>query len=332
MYVHVIHNPGESREVWEPLYRLAVPASAFELELLQHPALQRLRHIRHYGAAALVCPVKHSRYDHTVGVWALAKTFFPDWRELHAAALMHDAGHLPFSHAFESKIGKDHHAQTERWIYSESITRILRKHGLSPDTITRLLNTDSPLSHRSEYLGIDHLDSFLRDTAAAGCFPDTPSTWIGRLGFEGCYLNAADEETAMKLIEAVVLDHRIFLNPYHVALDALLGEAVARWLGEEAGRIDEVVTMTDHRLLSELEQAPDPVVRSLVRVLLEEPHRLVLCDEGEADAYRAEVRKVYARQPLVDGQPFAARSPKAKALLGELDTMKGSFCFRIHDG
>lgn len=153
---------------FEPLYRLEVAVSPFERELLQSIPLRRLKHLHHFGASSLITPVTHSRLEHTLGVWTLAKHFFPAWPELHAAALLHDIGHLPFSHAAELPLGFDHHAQTLELISAEPIATILERHGLLPEAVIGLLNRDTPLSHKTRGLSLDHLDSFFRDTHAAG--------------------------------------------------------------------------------------------------------------------------------------------------------------------
>jgi uncharacterized protein len=78
---------------------------------------QRLRRIRQLGFSDLVYPgATHSRFAHSLGVFHTARQlmrivrrFTPDQPEEHikaeaalAAALVHDVGHGPFSHAFET--------------------------------------------------------------------------------------------------------------------------------------------------------------------------------------------------------------------------------------
>lgn len=111
-------------EIWEPLYRRKIVASSLELELFRSRPVRRLKHLRHYGAAAFVSPVVHSRLEHTIGVWALACVFFPHDLILRVSAILHDIGHLPFSHAIERTLQLDHHAFTDELISSGEITEI----------------------------------------------------------------------------------------------------------------------------------------------------------------------------------------------------------------
>jgi hypothetical protein len=96
--------------------------------LLDSPLLQRLRGVRQLGLAYLVYSgVKHDRLEHSIGVVAAAQRMMdclrlhaqdrqqfgtrpdadvpsPDKREVQVvrlAALLHDVGHAPFSHAIE---------------------------------------------------------------------------------------------------------------------------------------------------------------------------------------------------------------------------------------
>ncbi|HSX25478.1 MAG TPA: HD domain-containing protein [Chlamydiales bacterium] len=106
-----------------------IPFDEFEKELIDSLPFQRLHYIHQLGIAYLVYPgATHTRFEHSLGVMALATLMFekicksvrPDvfhfvprkgssdflyWRRvLRMAALCHDLGHLPFSHVAEKDI------------------------------------------------------------------------------------------------------------------------------------------------------------------------------------------------------------------------------------
>ncbi len=119
------------------------------LALLDTSVLQRLRYVRQLGLAYLVYPgATHSRFEHALGAYHLAGialrlldehgalTGIParEVAVVRAAALLHDVGHYPFSHALE-EIGVTHH---------EEVARPLLMEGPIADILTRLLGADAP--------------------------------------------------------------------------------------------------------------------------------------------------------------------------------------------
>ncbi len=91
------------------------------LPIIQNPLFQRLRYIRQTGLAYLVYPgMVHSRFEHSIGAMYLAKEFLRYIKEnskansdfideglidlISSIALVHDIGHLPFSHVFENAV------------------------------------------------------------------------------------------------------------------------------------------------------------------------------------------------------------------------------------
>ncbi len=103
-------------EVRDPIHG-AIPISRDELLVLDHPLFQRLRHIKQLGFSDLSFPgATHNRYLHSIGAMHLAGRAFDaifgevdlpagrraEMRRLvRLAALLHDVGHAPFSHASE---------------------------------------------------------------------------------------------------------------------------------------------------------------------------------------------------------------------------------------
>ncbi len=80
------------------------------LDVIKTPEFQRLRSIRQLGLAYLVYPgANHSRFEHSLGTWYVAKRLSQELELsrnesmlLQVGALLHDVGHGPFSHTFET--------------------------------------------------------------------------------------------------------------------------------------------------------------------------------------------------------------------------------------
>lgn len=126
-----------------------------ERRVIDSPAFQRLRHIHQLALTYMVYPgASHARFEHSLGVMHLAgriydtitrpdkvsdavRSVIPDrgqsdfgyWRTvLRIAALCHDLGHLPFSHAGEDLLpaGVDHERITWDIVHSEPMEEIFR--------------------------------------------------------------------------------------------------------------------------------------------------------------------------------------------------------------
>ena len=89
------------------------------LSIIDTEDFQRLRNITQLGYVHLVYPgARHSRFEHSIGVYHLAKQFLSrllmsdpplilndeDIRVFVAATLLHDIGHYPFSHTLEELV------------------------------------------------------------------------------------------------------------------------------------------------------------------------------------------------------------------------------------
>src|SRR5512139_3572871 len=86
----------------------------FALALLDSPILQRLRYIKQLGFSYLVYPgANHTRFEHSLGTMFLADVAShrfglgdSEHTLIVTAALLHDIGHGPFSHASEPLMQK----------------------------------------------------------------------------------------------------------------------------------------------------------------------------------------------------------------------------------
>ncbi|MHB1311971.1 MAG: HD domain-containing protein [Gemmatimonadaceae bacterium] len=158
------------------------------LRLADTPVVQRLRYVRQLGLAHLVYPgATHSRFEHALGAFHLANRTLarlddagmldgiaPDEPEVViAAALLHDIGHYPFSHALE-EIGVLHHeAVAEPMIRGGVVADILRREIAddAPERIYALMRgeSESPLQGLiSGSLDLDKTDYLKRDALMCG--------------------------------------------------------------------------------------------------------------------------------------------------------------------
>lgn len=309
--------------VWEPLYQMTTKPFAWEDQLIKSKTFRRLKYISHYGASALATPLTHSRYEHSLGVWSITANFFPENIYLRLAALLHDIGHLPFSHSLEKELGLSHHKITEEKILRGEVAVILNKHNLEPGKVVAILNLDSPLSNSSNLLAIDHLDSFLRDTYMWGKFSKQPSDILKAISFNGIYIET-DESNAVAITEAIVNDHQLFLSPRCLAVDKLLSTAVYMYC-MELGDKEFICDLVDFQLLNLLEKSSIPEVKETIEVLLYQPHRIEFSKQKTNGSIEVGVRKIYGKSPLVNGNIYLEINQEAKRKIETLENLKRTY-------
>lgn len=164
------------------------------LALINTQEFQRLRRIKQLGFSETVFPgANHSRFAHCIGVLQMARVFLNRLKVVgkvdektdehvlkvvKCAALLHDLGHGPFSHAFE-KVTKDDHEKRTREIVENEETEVhkrLAEHDSKlPGEIASFWKGASALTVPgffaqivSSQLDADRFDYLLRDSYAAG--------------------------------------------------------------------------------------------------------------------------------------------------------------------
>jgi hypothetical protein len=250
----------------EPLYPI-MNMHNWERELFQTKSVRRLKHLAHFGAGSYISPVVHSRFEHTVGVWKLAAHFFPEDSLIRAAAILHDIGHVPFSHSVERALGYNHHDITNQLIQEEAISTILQDAGLSSGEVCRYLNQSTPLTGVDGVMGIDHLDSFLRDTYMNGKAHFMPRNVLLQLDCNERGITT-DIETAEYLVELAYKDHVHFLSPKMVGVDRLLAEAVYREEKNDPKLRHVFPRLNDREVLARLKKSSDSDVLNISFVKL----------------------------------------------------------------
>jgi HD superfamily phosphohydrolase len=157
-------------------------------QLLGTRVVQRLRYVRQLGLAHLVYPgATHSRFEHALGAYHLARRTLHNLRDagalegvapdepaiIAAAALLHDVGHYPFSHALE-EIGMPHHETLSYQLIVEGEVAAVLRSALSQDAPERIYalvcgESASPLQGLiSGSLDLDKMDYLKRDALMCG--------------------------------------------------------------------------------------------------------------------------------------------------------------------
>jgi HD superfamily phosphohydrolase len=188
---------SKARRIRDPVHDL-IPFGTDKFEqmawrLLELPEFQRLRRIKQLGFSELVFPgATHTRFAHSVGVFHTARqlaerikiqvagNYNPERAHVAmAAALVHDVGHGPFSHAFEAASSgfsdRKHHEDWTAEIVTGNtgVNRVLDsfRAGFSKE-VAAMIVAETPAdiyaSIVSSQFDADRLDYIRRDRMMAG--------------------------------------------------------------------------------------------------------------------------------------------------------------------
>ena len=267
--------------------------------LLDTGVVQRLRYVRQLGLAHLVYPgATHSRFEHALGAYHLARRTLARLHDegalegvaadegdvVAAAALLHDVGHYPFSHALE-EIGVPHHEAVSRPLVTQGEVADILRAQIAPDAPERIYAlicgvSPSPLQGLiSGSLDLDKMDYLKRDALMCGVpygeidedrlmhalvLLDDPATGRRAVGVRVKGLSALESLLFAK--------YQMYRNVYwHHAVrsaTAMYKRMVETALSDGALEIAALGRYTDEGLLSTLEAASKGEVRALLHDLL----------------------------------------------------------------
>lgn len=236
-------GPAIRCPIWEYIY--ITP----EIEaLIDTEDFQRLRRITQLGHVSWVYPgARHSRFEHSLGVYHLAKKFLlkllesdppleiteADAKAFLAAVVLHDIGHYPFSHVLEEFDFFMHHEERGRRIILDpagEIHHVLKdRFGIDPVRVANIIDADNPkfpippedrLLNKilSGTLDPDKIDYLLRDSMYCGVpFGSAVNRWqlIDSIVFDAGRQRLAITYKGISSIESLIFtNYLMYRNVY----------------------------------------------------------------------------------------------------------------------
>ena len=300
-------------EIRDPIH-VFVRLDSEERKVVDSRAFQRLRHIHQLALTYMVYPgATHRRFEHSLGVMELAgrvydvvtrsgqvhsdiRQLLPEfenedklryWRRvLRMAALCHDLGHLPFSHAAEKDLlpeGWNHERLTKEIILHEEMREIWDRMTppLRPEEIVRvalgpggakdmkftLWETILSEIITGDAFGVDRMDYLLRDSHHAGVpygrfdhyrlidclrvLPSAPSAAGEEVAAPALGLEIGGLHTVEALLWArYLMFSQLYFHSVRRIYDIHLKDFLREWLKEGTfpTAVDELLGITDNEV------------------------------------------------------------------------------------
>lgn len=178
---------AEEKVFKDPVHRYIHVRDQVIWDVIGAKEFQRLRRIKQLGTTYLVFHgAEHSRFNHSLGVYEIVRRIVddsfsgrPEWDDSErlvvlCAALLHDLGHGPFSHAFENVFGLDHEYFTQQIILGDTdVNEILKRVSEDfPQRVADVIGKTYPnkqvVSLISSQIDADRMDYLQRDAYFTG--------------------------------------------------------------------------------------------------------------------------------------------------------------------
>ncbi|MEM2137464.1 MAG: HD domain-containing protein [Candidatus Anstonellaceae archaeon] len=253
----------------DPLHG-TVQLTPFEEKLLDTPQMQMLRGVRQLAMAYLVYPgANHTRFEHSIGTLFLADKICRELslpsgqsEKIRAAALLHDVGHVAFSHEAEAvlkeKIG-DHEKVGKRLILKSEVADVLQEK-FSPAEIAGIYSTPLGQIITSD-IGADRMDYLLRDShytgVAYGVVDADRICGSIRMEKGGLVLSERGLAAAESLLVArFTMFHTVYLHKTVRIASRMLQQAITLAIEGCAFSAEDAIGMTDSHMLDALMRCP----------------------------------------------------------------------------
>ncbi|MBI5695106.1 MAG: HD domain-containing protein [Nitrospirae bacterium] len=299
-----------------------------ELRIIDTPAFQRLRNIKQLSFTYYVYPgAMHTRFEHSLGVMEMASLAFDYLIGKHRtelekgfksigittetardilrlAGLLHDIGHLPFSHGGEAVLPEgikheDVSISLIRELYEETLDKNFSKD--ITKAIVNLIGKEEPRPELrilrnllSGQIDVDRVDYLLRDSYYCGVD-------YGRFDYKRLletisinkndgYYDLAITRGGIHVLESMILARyfmftQVYGHRTRRIYDLYLSDYLNLWNKGQYTKLSDATTYDDLTLLSDIRAdakgADDPAKHKLAKMIIERDHHSVVYETGD---------------------------------------------------
>ncbi|NOR85079.1 HD domain-containing protein [archaeon] len=252
----------------DPIHK-DITISNFEMSIIDTNEMQRLRNIKQLGPTSLVYPsAVHTRFEHSIGVMHIAEKIAQaiklnnqTTKELKIAALMHDIGHLPYSHInrienMNLKATKKDHMDIGIDKIKTNYSSLLEKHNINTNNVCNLIKGKDPIGAiLSSGIDIDKMDYLVRDAYFTGTAYGTID--LSRLISTATYNKKTFGflSKGIKNVESVVISRYLMFSAVYqhdvieIAME-MLGRSVQNLCDNKILNLNDLKNMDDADLIT----------------------------------------------------------------------------------
>ena len=254
-------------EIRDPVHGY-VKLDDFAQSLISTPQMQRLRWIKQLGLANLVYPgANHTRFEHSLGAYHLARVLADhlgldevEKLKVGAAALLHDVGHGPLSHATEAALSpylRREHESVIDLLRKSELREVLGEHGLLPQEIQSTIYGENRLGQIvSSEIDADRMDYLIRDShytgVAYGVIDHLRLIKMMKVHLGDLVVESGGIQAATSLLISRLLMHpAVYYHHVCRISECMISGGIRRMIGDgiEAG---EIKAMDDEELFSSM--------------------------------------------------------------------------------
>lgn len=269
IFLFLLFAASLAGEIVETFYGPVEVQEPILLELIECPAMQRLKKLHQYGISYYTTHSEpYNRFDHSVGVFAILRKSGASLLE-QIAGLLHDASHTAFSHVGDYLFhAKDaYQDEIHEWFLERSgIGEILQKHGYKIEDVLPKSGRFHALEQELPNLSADRIDynlqgayfqGFLSKEEAVELFADfqfIEDNWVS---------TKADLLEKMASF-SLFMTQDCWGSAVNYFISHWFSEAIRRAIEIGLIQIDEIHFGTDDDLWERIFGSKDPIIEKLV--------------------------------------------------------------------
>ena len=261
------------------------------IELILHPAMQRLRYVMQYGVSHFVRTkelydgrdLSYNRFEHSIGVFLITRMAGGSIEE-QVAALLHDIIHTAFSHVGDYLFGNGD-TETSGLAYHDlvfvqrledmGIDKILRKYGLNASIVS--IEQYPVVKQKYPNPCADNLDFIIQGSIRSGSQVDPRGqienrkvpALLRQLKFNGTDWYVEGINSARKLgYSSLYLTEHVSGSPWNPIIYDFAASALRLALEINLITKNEVISGTDYNIWNKLMESANPEIRSLTTNIL----------------------------------------------------------------